>query len=104
MAKVTLFCNAGMSTSLLVKRMQDEAAKQGLDYDINAYGLHSMNEEAPKADVILIGPQVRHALNQIRSIVPNTPVEPIEMRAYGTMDAKAVIDMATKLLAEKEAA
>ncbi|HAE17512.1 MAG TPA: PTS sugar transporter subunit IIB, partial [Erysipelotrichaceae bacterium] len=37
--KITLFCAAGMSTSLLVSKMREEAAKNGWDYDINAYSL-----------------------------------------------------------------
>lgn len=100
--KITLFCNAGMSTSLLVKRMQDEAAKQGKDYDINAYGLSFVPEEASKADVILVGPQVRHAVSMIKDKAgEKTPVVPIDMRMYGMIDAKGVLREAEKILAEK---
>lgn len=100
--KITLFCNAGMSTSLLVKRMHDEAAKQGKNYDINAYGLASVNEEASKADVILVGPQVRHAVSMIKGKArKETPVMPIDMRMYGMIDAKGVLREAEKMLAEK---
>ena len=37
--KITLFCSAGMSTSLLVNKMREAAKKNGKDYDINAYSL-----------------------------------------------------------------
>jgi PTS system cellobiose-specific IIB component len=40
MAKtITLFCSAGMSTSLLVNKMKEEAQKKGAEYDIAAYSL-----------------------------------------------------------------
>lgn len=100
-AKITLFCNAGMSTSLLVKRMQDQAKLDGKDYDINAYGLTNAIDKAPEADVILVGPQVRHALEQIQGYAPNVPIESIDMRTYGMMDAKGCLKQAEKLLAQK---
>ena len=36
MKYITLACAAGMSTSALVKRMQDAAREQGIDADIQA--------------------------------------------------------------------
>lgn len=98
MKKITLFCNAGMSTSMLVQRMKQEVAKQGKDYDVNAYGLVKVDEFGPGSDVILVGPQVRHAVQMIKDKCPGIPVEPIDMRMYGTMDAKGVIETAEKLM------
>lgn len=98
MKKITLFCNAGMSTSMLVQRMQQEAAKQGKDYEINAYGLAKVEQYGPGSDVILVGPQVRHAVQKIKDKCPDIPVEPIDMRMYGTMDAKGVIETAEKFM------
>ena len=39
MKKIMLCCSAGMSTSLLVKKMVEEAEKRGLDVDIKAFGV-----------------------------------------------------------------
>ena len=36
MTHIVLACAFGMSTSMLVQRMQDEAAKRGLDVNIRA--------------------------------------------------------------------
>lgn len=49
MKKIVLFCAGGMSTSLLVNKMREAAAKQGKEYDINAYDMRTygtMNGEA----------------------------------------------------------
>lgn len=99
MAKtITLFCSAGMSTSLLVNKMKEEAAKRGVDYNIAAYSLNETDKYAPLADVILIGPQVRFALAKLQAQYPGKPIQAIDMRAYGLMDGKAVLDIAEKAL------
>ena len=67
MKTITLFCSAGMSTSLLVNKMKEAAAAGGKDYQIAAYSLGEAPNEAPKADVILIGPQVRFALEKLKA-------------------------------------
>ena len=63
MAKKTimLVCSAGMSTSLLVTKMQKAAEAQGVDADIFAVSASDAdnNLEAKPVDVLLLGPQVR---------------------------------------------
>lgn len=39
MKKILLACNAGMSTSLLVTRMQNAAQKEGIEAEISAVGV-----------------------------------------------------------------
>ncbi len=96
--KITLFCAAGMSTSLLVNKMKQEAQKRGADYEIAAFSLGEKDKQAPLADVILIGPQVRYALDKLKAEFPDKPIEAIDMRSYGLMDGKAVLDLAEKYL------
>lgn len=96
--KITLFCSAGMSTSLLVNKMKAEAQKAGEDFEIAAYSLNEAPKFAPEADVILIGPQVRFALNNLKKEYPGKPIEAIDMRSYGLMDGKAVLALAKKLM------
>jgi len=100
MKNITLFCAGGMSTGLLVKKMRDEAARLGKEYNINAYGLAESDSYGPQADVILLGPQVRYALPKIKESYPNKPVETIDMRTYGMMDGKTVLATAMKLMGE----
>jgi PTS system cellobiose-specific IIB component len=100
MKKIRLFCSAGMSTSLIVTRMQTEAAKQGLDYDIAAYSIQQEADEGPSADCILLGPQVRFNLNQVKQMFPDKPIDVIDMRSYGLMDAKAILEQAKRLMGE----
>ena len=96
--RIVLFCAGGMSTSLLVNKMRDAASAAGKDYSIDAYGLGQADEYGPDADCILLGPQVRYAINQLRSKFPGKPIEGIEMRVYGTMDGKGAVEIARRLM------
>jgi len=101
MKKIVLFCAGGMSTSLLVNAMKKEAALQSKDYDINAYGLASVDEKGPDADCILLGPQVRYAMKELTAKFPDKPIEAIDMKSYGTMNGKLVLAQAMKLLGDE---
>ncbi len=96
--KITLFCSAGMSTSLLVNKMREAAKAKGKDYEINAYSLAEMPKMGVEADVILLGPQVRFAKAQVEKQFPDKPIDVIDMRAYGMMDGAAAVALAEKYL------
>ena len=55
---IRLFCAAGMSTSLLVKKMEEAAKEKGKDADIAAYPFTEMERVIEGVDVALLGPQV----------------------------------------------
>ena len=97
MLKIKLFCSAGMSTSLLVNKMKEEAAKRGLEADINAYPEAKIDAETDAGcDVALLGPQVRFMLAKAQEICgpKGIPVDVIPMQDYGTMNGKNVLDKA----------
>ncbi len=80
---IVLCCNQGMSTSMLVKKMREAAVKNGVDVQIDAYPISEIEEKAPDAAVILLGPQVRFELNRVKGLFPNIPVESINPQDYG---------------------
>lgn len=94
---VKLFCSAGMSTSLFAQKMQQEAEKRGLDFDVKAYGLAEVDSEGPKADVIMIGPQARYMVDEVTKKFPETPVKDIPMQMYGLMQGDKGLDLAIEL-------
>lgn len=95
---IRLFCAAGMSTSLLVNKMKEAAAAAGKDYDIAAYSLNEFEKEAPKADAILLGPQVRYALKKLQASHPDYKMTDIPMQMYGMMKGKETLELAEKLM------
>jgi len=98
MKKILLVCSAGMSTSLLVTKMQEAAQEQGIDADIWAVSEADASSNWQKADVLLLGPQVRFLEGKIKEMVEGKiPVAVIDMRAYGMMDGQLVFDQALAL-------
>ena len=49
--KILLLCAAGMSTSIVVKKMKDVAEKHSLDVEINAVGMGDFIDNIPKYDI-----------------------------------------------------
>lgn len=103
MAKtIVMFCSTGVSTALLVNKMKQAAKDMKADYNIEAFALNEADKHAGEADVILVGPQVRFALEKLRKQYPDTPVEAIDVKDYGMMNGKAVIEQAEKLMHSHE--
>lgn len=100
MKKIILLCAAGMSTSLLVNKMRQVAEDESETYEIDAYPIAEAIEKAADADVILLGPQVRFQESKVKQMLPDRKVASIDMRAYGTMNGKLVLEQAKKIMEE----
>ena len=98
MKKIVLLCASGMSTSMLVKKMQEAAKADGYEYSVDAFSASEAATKAADADVVLLGPQIRFQKNKIAAQIPNVPVDAIDMRMYGRMDAKGALALARKLM------
>ena len=85
--RIMLICAAGMSTSLLVTKMQKAA--------------HELGEYV---EIFALGPQVRYAKTEIESIIEESgkkiPYAIIDMKDYGLMDGKTVFAKAMKLMSK----
>ena len=95
---ILLVCAAGMSTSLLVTRMQDAAKKRQIDVKIEAHPVGDIEKYGNQADVILLGPQVRYQLAAVKKQYVSKPVEVINMQDYGMMNGEKVYAHAKKLM------
>ena len=95
MVNILLVCSAGMSTSMLVRKMQDAASAKGIETNIWAVGDADSTSESKKADIILLGPQVRFLEKKMKERVENSkPVAVIDMASYGTMNGAKVLESA----------
>lgn len=92
-----MICSAGMSTSLLVTKMNKAAQEQGIELEITALGASEAKKRLDKADIILLGPQVRFMKDEISKLA-TVPVQVINMMAYGRMDGAQVLNDALKEL------
>ena len=93
MKNILLVCAAGMSTSLLVNKMKAAANEQGIEINIDALPVSECSRVIDTVDMVLLGPQVRFQKPQVDALVQGrVPVEVIDMRLYGTMNGKAILE------------
>ena len=95
MKKILLVCNAGMSTSMLMAKMQDAADTMGEEVKVEALPISEANDKLLEYDCILLGPQIRFQKDALsKQVDGKVPVEAVDMQAYGSMNGKAVLDFA----------
>ncbi|MCT1905233.1 PTS sugar transporter subunit IIB [Oceanobacillus sojae] len=102
--KIRLVCAAGMSTSMIVKKMKESAEKQGLDADIEAVAESQLKNHLESLQVVLIGPQVRYLEEKIKeNLNPlGVKVAVIDQLAYGMIQGDKVLQQAIDLYEEKQ--
>ncbi len=100
MKKILLCCSAGMSTSMLVKKMQQAADSRGMDCQIEAVSVTVFDDAIKEYDVCLLGPQVRYQLDELsnKADAYGKKVELIPPAAYGMMKGEEVLNQALALI------
>jgi|SRR5690625_862968 len=101
--EIILCCAAGMSTSLLVSRMEEAAKQQRIKVKIKAVSADLINEYFNDADVILLGPQVRYLLTEMKKKgdEKGVPVNVIDSVDYGRVNGENVLRFALGLIENK---
>lgn len=97
---ILLCCSAGMSTSLLVQKMQKAAEEMGIEGKIWAVSVDDVPNHIGDADVLLLGPQVRYQLADFKELgkEKGIPVDMINPVDYGMVNGKKVMEFALKLV------
>lgn len=99
---IMLVCTAGMSTSLLVSKMNKSAEENGIDAEVFAAGVSEVDEKLAEndVDVLLLGPQVRYKKAEYEEIVAGKDivVEVVNMQDYGMVNGEKVLQAALDLL------
>lgn len=98
--KVLLVCNAGMSTGIMQVKLEEEAKKQNVKAEILAIPISEIDDYLDGADCILLGPQVKFAEKDVKSMANEIPVFTIDSQDFGLMRADKVFKEIEKLLSE----
>ncbi|WP_303218953.1 PTS sugar transporter subunit IIB [Enterococcus asini] len=102
---IMLVCAAGMSTSMLVTKMQNAAKEKGLDAEIFAVAASEADKKlaSQTINVVLLGPQVRFMAKQFQEKLEplKIPVEVINMADYGMMNGAKVLEQAVQMMEAK---
>ncbi len=101
MVKILLVCSAGMSTSFIVNKMKESAIAKGIEAEIWAVADAEAAENIKKADIMMLGPQVRFLESKMKGVAGGKPVAVIDMVAYGSMNGEKVLEQALKLLGKE---
>ncbi len=103
MKKIMLCCAAGMSTSMLVRKMNEAAQARGDEVEIAAFGASEFEEKFRDYQVVLLGPQIRymHADLSAKAAEFNIPVATIDMMDYGMQRGEKVLDHALALIEQE---
>ncbi|MBM6688094.1 PTS sugar transporter subunit IIB [Collinsella ihumii] len=98
--KVLLVCAAGMSTSMLMKKMEAYAKDNGIDLEIAARSFSELKNPADDGyDCILIGPQISYQKDKVVAKAQGLPVDIIPMKDYGRQNCPAIFEQIDKILA-----
>lgn len=102
MKKIYLFCDNAMSTSMIAKKMQDIGNQHKLPIEVKAFPIRNLEKvlEEKNPDCVLLGPQVRHLLDDTKNRVKgyDIPVGVIDSVDYGMMDGEKVLKKAILLM------
>lgn len=98
---IMLACAAGMSTSLMMQKMEDAALEQNKEYKF--YAVPATEAEkflaSNHVDVILLGPQLSYMIEDFERLVQKkVPIRIIDMIDYGVMDGVKVLAYAEKAM------
>ncbi|QCX34288.1 PTS sugar transporter subunit IIB [Caloramator sp. E03] len=98
--KILLVCAGGMSTSILMKKMESYWKEAGEELEIKAVGLGEYQDVYQNYDIVLVGPQVSYRLNEIKE---NTglPCAAIQSFDYAVANCPNIMKLAKKLFEEK---
>lgn len=96
--KVLLVCSGGMSTSILMKKMEKYASDKGIAFEVAARGVGTYGEIADAYDIVLIGPQIAYRLDEIRR-GSGKPTAAISAADYGIGNCEHIFALINDTLA-----
>ncbi|EAD5843192.1 TPA_asm: PTS sugar transporter subunit IIB [Listeria innocua] len=100
MKNIMLVCSAGMSTSLLVKKMTEAIENNHVDATVIAVAEADFDKYKGNVDVVLLAPQVRFLEKNLKRVLDplGIPVSIINGIDYGTMDGEKVLNDALAMI------
>lgn len=100
MKKVLFLCAAGMSTTLLVNKTMEAVHKAGKEEELTFFAneVSNADESVLQADCVLLAPQVRFKMADLKKRFPGLKIDLIPPQVYGMCNGPAIIKQAEELL------
>lgn len=98
--KLLLICAGGMSTSMLIKKLEKYAAENGIEeFACEAHGVAEFPELYKDWDVTLYGPQISNRADYLKGVCgADYPIGKIEPADYAIGNAPNIFKQINKLL------
>ena len=88
---IYLFCNAGMSTSMVASMAQQSFATKGrTDIVLEAFDMSMLPDVIDEADMVVLGPQIAWQLEKIQKEYPEKKVVLLTMQEFGSMNGDVI--------------
>jgi Phosphotransferase system cellobiose-specific component IIB len=100
MKKIMLVCALGMSTSLMVSKMEKAAEEKGKEVEITAVPESEAYNLISQTDIVMLGPQVSYVFDNFKQQAETfgVPVVLIDALDYGRMNGEKVLDDALAII------
>lgn len=95
--KILLVCSGGMSTTILMTKMQKYAEEKGFSLKVDACAMGVCQDKAPEYDVILLGPQIAYQKSSITAKV-STPVAAMQPQDYAMARCENIFKQVDEIL------
>lgn len=104
---ILLFCDAGMSTSIMVKKMQTVCEDHNMPFAVSAHPIAQAVDLVEKKNpvIVLLGPQVKFMEDKMHKLLDSfdVPIDVIDSSIYGAMNGEEVMKSVIRVLKEKKA-
>ena len=100
--KILLICANGLSTSILMNKMQKWGKEKNIELEVRAVPMSEYLNVYKNFDCILIGPQISYQYNEINANAIDVPVEKISPMDYGMSNVENIMKQVKACLGKEE--
>ena len=100
--KILLICANGLSTSILMNKMQKWGKEKNIELEVRAVPMSEYLNVYKNFDCILIGPQISYQYNEIKANAIDVPVEKISPMDYGMSNVENIMKQVKACLGTEE--
>lgn len=99
MKKILLLCGAGISTSMLLSKLEEAGSALGKsEYEFEATTIEQADKYVPEADVVLVAPQIKFQIGSLQRKYPDAKFSAMDMHMFGMIDGEAIIELAERTI------
>lgn len=96
MKQVLLLCAAGLTTSMLKRRLEKLIEEKKIDIKMNTAPIAEVAYLGEQADILVLSPQVRFNHVKIQQMFPNKTIIQISEENYKSLNANEIIQQIIK--------